>query len=77
MWTDQEWFFHQLTVRTVIDHQLRGDLQRLVLNRELFTLYSNSCGRTDSIVFDKLNKPRRPSLISRPPVSIKRPLECV
>ena len=47
----------------VIDHQLR-DLQLLVLNRELFTLYSNSFGRTDSIVFDKLNKP--PSLISRP-----------
>ena len=36
MWTDPGWFFHQLTVRTVIDHQLRGDLRRLVLNRELF-----------------------------------------
>ena len=54
----------------VIYHQLR-DLQLLVLDRELFTLYSNSFGRTDSIVFDKLNEP--PSLISRPPVSIKPP----
>ena len=58
----------------VVDHQLR-DLQLLVLDRELSTLYFNSFGRTDSIVFDKLNKP--PSLISRPPVSIKPPLKCV
>ena len=47
----------------VIDHQQR-DLQILVLDRGLFTLYSNSFGRTDSIVFDKLNKP--PSLLSLP-----------
>ena len=40
----------------LLDHQLRGDLQLLVLDRELSTLYSNSFGRTDSIVFDKLNK---------------------
>ena len=40
----------------LLDHQLRGDLQLLVLNRELSTLYSNSFGRTDSVVFDKLNK---------------------
>ena len=40
----------------LLDHQLRGDLQLLVLDRELSTLYSNSFGRTDSVVFDKLNK---------------------